>query len=240
MKIINRLFTYKNLKIIQDTNIFSFSLESVLLPHFVHITKKTKRILDIGTGNGLIPLVLSTKTNIEIVGVEINPVAFKLAQENIILNKKRDQIKVINIDIKKYQFVPSKKFDLVVCNPPFFSIGGSYQQEHKNYQKKIARHETLLTLNDLLAKVKQIINFRGYLVMCYRADRLSDLMFSLSKHHFIPKRIQFIHSKINTPALTFLVETRYYGGRGLVVEKPIVVHNLNNSFKTKVSKLFKD
>ena len=100
MQVINELLGYKNLKIYQDTNMFSFSLDSVLLPNFIKINKDVKQILDIGTGNAPIPLILSTKTNAKIIGVEIQKDVFKLAKKTINLNKLEKQIEIIMFALK--------------------------------------------------------------------------------------------------------------------------------------------
>ena len=117
MKVTNYLLGYKNLKIIQDSEMFNFSLDSVLLPNFVTINKKINKILDIGCGNAPIPLILSTKTNAKIIGVEIQKSVALLAEESIKINKKENQITIINEDINEfYKKCETDTFDAITCN----------------------------------------------------------------------------------------------------------------------------
>ena len=121
MKVTNYLLGYKDLKIVQDNEMFNFSLDSVLLPNFVTINKKIDRILDIGCGNAPIPLILSTKTDAKITGVEIQREVYDLALESISINNKEDQINIINKDINDYyKEIETDSFDVINCNPPFF------------------------------------------------------------------------------------------------------------------------
>ena len=121
MKVVNYLLGYKNLKIVQDNDMFNFSLDSVLLPNFVTINKKISKILDIGCGNAPIPLILSTKTSAKIIGVEVQKDVYELAKESIKINNKEDQITIINSDINEYyKEIETDSFDVITSNPPFF------------------------------------------------------------------------------------------------------------------------
>src|SRR5574344_919864 len=123
MEVINYLLGYEDLKIYQNTDMFNFSLDSVLLPNFVTITTKTKKILDIGTGNAVIPIVLSTKTKANIDAVEIQKEVFDLGVKSIKLNNLDSQIKIYNDDIKEYyKNMESDIYDTITCNPPFFKM----------------------------------------------------------------------------------------------------------------------
>ena len=157
MKVINYLLGYKNLKIVQDNEMFNFSLDSVLLPNFVTLNKKITKILDIGCGNAPIPLILSTKTDAKIVGVEIQKEVFDLAIESIKINNKEKQIKIINRDINDYyKEVETDSFDVITCNPPFFKYIES-SNTNKNDYKTIARHEIKLNLNQLFTIAKKLL-----------------------------------------------------------------------------------
>ena len=121
MKVTNYLLGYKDLFIVQDNEMFNFSLDSVLLPNFVSLTKNVKNILDIGCGNAPIPIILSTKTNAKITGVEIQKDVFSLAEESLKINNLEKRINLINDDITEvYKNFPMGSFDLITCNPPFF------------------------------------------------------------------------------------------------------------------------
>ena len=144
-KVINDLVYYDNLKIVQNKNYFNFSLDSVLLPNFVILTPNTKNILDMCCGNAPIPIVLSTKTNANIVGVEIQKQIFDLAKESIEINNIKN-ITLINKDVKDIiNDYETDTFDLITCNPPYFR----YEKTsilNKNDVKSIARHEIFIKL----------------------------------------------------------------------------------------------
>ena len=141
---INYLLGYDNLKIYQDDSMFKFSIDSVLLPNFVTISKKTKKILDIGCGNGVIPIVLSTRTNALIDGVEIQKEVYDMAVKSIELNNLDNQINIYNEDIKKYSEKQiTDVYDTITCNPPYFKDN---MVCNSNEAKTFARHEKSLNI----------------------------------------------------------------------------------------------
>ena len=149
MKVTNYLLGFKDLKIVQDNEMFNFSLDSVLLPNFVTINKKIDRILDIGCGNAPIPLILSTKTDAKITGVEIQKEVYDLAVESVKINNLENRIDIINDDIKEYSKQFDREiFDVITCNPPFFKVTENSNFK-KDIYKTIARHEITLNLNDV-------------------------------------------------------------------------------------------
>ena len=149
MQVINDLLDYNKIKIYQDTDMFNFSLDSVLLPNFITLTPKTENILDIGTGNGPIPLILTTKTNAKIIGVEIQTEVADLAQKSVELNNLQNQITIINEDINILKDkLPINHFDIITCNPPYFKVSKESKLNKSDY-KTIARHEITLNINDL-------------------------------------------------------------------------------------------
>ena len=157
MKVINDLLGYKNLKIVQDTDWFSFSLDSVLLPNFVTLNKNVKKILDIGTGNAPIPLILSTKTDAEIYGIEIQKEVYEMARETIELNSLESKIKLINDDVNEIdKYFKPETFDVILSNPPYFKLNGKSKLNEVN-TKAIARHEILLTLDQLLTVSSKLL-----------------------------------------------------------------------------------
>ncbi len=136
-KVKNYLLGYNEMYIVQDTDYFNFSLDSVLLPNFVTLNKTISRIMDIGCGNAPIPLILSTKTKAEVVGVEIQKDLYDLAIESVNINKKEKQIKIINADINElYSDIESDTYDVITCNPPYFKYS-------KNPNINLDDHKTL-------------------------------------------------------------------------------------------------
>ncbi|AGM25607.1 methyltransferase [Spiroplasma syrphidicola EA-1] len=235
---LNDLLNYENLKIYQRKDMFNFSIDTVLLARFATINNKVKNILDIGTNNAAIPLILSTQTTAHITGVEIQKDAIMLAEENVILNNRTEQIAIVHADIKEYIKVESdNKFDLVLCNPPFFKVG-DYKLNEKSALLIPARHETHLTLADLIASLPKIIKNKGYFAMVHRVNRLTEIFALLTKHNFAVKRLQFIHPFYNSEAANVLIEATFCGAPGLKVEEPIIVHDENGEYSSQVQKWF--
>ena len=144
MKQVHELLGYKNIKIIQDDEMFSFSVDSMLLADFIKTTYKTKNIIDLCCGNAPIPLFLTLKTKAQIIGIEIQKEVYELAKESIKLNNFDNQITMINQDLKGiHNQVGANKFDIVSCNPPYFKYIES-SNINKNDYLTIARHEVKL------------------------------------------------------------------------------------------------
>src|SRR5574344_284375 len=171
MKVINDLLGYKNIKIVQNTEWFSFSLDSVLLPNFVSINKNTKNILDLGTGNAPIPLILSTKSNANIYGIEIQKDIYDLAIESIEINGLSDRIKIINDDMKNIDnYYNINFFDIIVANPPYFKIN-TQSKRNNNIHKTLARHEVNIKLEQLIEIASKYLKNKGVFAMVHRTDR---------------------------------------------------------------------
>ncbi len=239
MEVLNDLLEYNNLKIYQDTEMFSFSLDSILLPNFVTINKKTKKILDIGSGNAVIPLILTTKTTAKIVGVEIQEESFKLGKKSIEYNHLEDKIQFLNQNIKEYaNSIESDSFDTITCNPPYFKINEKSRFNENDY-KTIARHEVMLNLEDLFKIAKKILKNNGNIAIVHRPERLIDIMEQMKKNNIEPKKIQFIYPGINKEANILLIEGVKNGKPGLKVLNPIYSHQDNGEYTEEIKKMFK-
>ena len=238
MKVINYLLGYKNLKIVQDNEMFNFSLDSVLLPNFVTLNKKITKILDIGCGNAPIPLILSTKTDATIVGVEIQKEVFDLAIESIKINNKEKQIKIINRDINDYyKEVETDSFDVITCNPPFFKYIES-SNTNKNDYKTIARHEIKLNLNQLFTIAKKLLKNNGVISIVHRPERFVEVVEEMKKNNIEPKRVQFVYPKKNMEANIMLIEGSKNGNPGLKILPPIYSHLDNGEYTEEIKKYF--
>ena len=191
-KIINDLVYFDNLKIVQNKNYFNFSLDSILLPNFAPVTENTKFILDLCTGNAPVPLVLTTKTNAKIIGVELQKEVFELAKESVELNDLSEQIELINDNINnivtKYE---TDTFDLITCNPPYFKHS-EQSITNDNEIKSIARHEIHMVLEDVFKISKKLLKNGGSICMVHRTDRLMEIIEKMKNNNIEPKRIQFI------------------------------------------------
>ena len=238
MKVINYLLGYKNLKIVQDNEMFNFSLDSVLLPNFVTLNKKITKILDIGCGNAPIPLILSTKTDATIVGVEIQKEVFNLALESININNKKDQIQIINKDINDYyKEIETDSFDVITCNPPFFKYIESSNINNNDY-KTIARHEVKLNLNQLFIIAKKLLKNNGVIAIVHRPERFVEIVEEMKKNNIEPKRVQFVYPKKNMEANIMLIEGSKNGKPGLKILPPLYSHCDNGEYTDEIKKYF--
>ena len=238
MRVTNYLLGYKDLKIIQDSDMFNFSLDSVLLPNFVTINKKIDKILDIGCGNAPIPLILSTKTNAHIIGVEIQESVYKLAKESIKINNKEDRITIINDDINDYyKKCETDTFDVITCNPPFFKYRESSNLNKSDY-KTIARNEVKLNLSELFMIAKKLLKNNGVIAIVHRPERFLEVVEEMKKNNIEPKRVQFIYPKRNMDANIMLIEGSKNGNPGLKVLPPIYTHLDNGDYTDEVKKYF--
>ncbi|MGL5042945.1 MAG: tRNA1(Val) (adenine(37)-N6)-methyltransferase [Culicoidibacterales bacterium] len=238
-EVLNDLLGFDNMKIIQRKDMLNFSLDSVLLAHFVSIPAKAKQIIDFGTGNGPIPLFLATRTKAKIVGLDIQEIAIDLAKRNVALNNLGDQIEMKCLDINSIEaFFPSQSADVVVSNPPFFKVSDA-KQLNDNQMKTIARHEVMLTLENLISKAGYVLNNNGYFALVHRPERLLDILTLLKKYNLEPKRLQLVYPKENAEANMVLIEARKNGNSGMKICPPIIVHTATGAYQEKILKCFK-
>ena len=237
-KVKNYLLNYDNMYIIQDTDMFNFSLDSVLLPNFVTINKKTKKILDIGSGNAPIPLILSTLTDAQIMAVEIQKDVYELGRESIKINKLENRIDFINADINElYKEIDTETFDVITCNPPYFKVNESSNLNDSEY-KTIARHEIKLDLEKLFKIAKKLLKNKGNIAIVHRPERLSDIISEMKKNNIEPKRIQFVYPSINSEANILLIEGTKNGNPGVKILPPLVSHKQNGEYTEQVKQFF--
>lgn len=239
MALVHELLGYKNIKIFQDEEKFRFSLDSTLLADFVKINKNTKKIIDLGCGNAPIPLFLTLKTNAQIVGVEIQKEVYELAKQSVEINNFENQIEIINADIKDvYKQVGANTFNIAISNPPYFKYLPT-SNINKNDFLTIARHEVLITLEEIIIEAKKLLQDGGHLYMVHRAERLGDIILNLEKHNFGLKRLRFIYSKTTSEsALLVLVEARLNKASDCVVEAPLYIYKGEHEYTDEVLKIF--
>lgn len=238
MEVLNDLVNYENLKIYQNTDWFLFSLDSVLLPNFVTLNKNIKTIMDLGTGNAPIPLILSTKTKAKIIGVEIQKDVYELAKKTVEYNSLQDRIELYNIDIKKVkEYFEGGSIDVITCNPPYFKVD-EQSNLNEDPHKIIARHEVNLTLEELLKASRYLLKNNGILALVHRTDRFLDILRLCSKYGLEVKKIRFIYPKVNSESNMILVEARKNGGVGLKVLPPLYAHEENGDYTKEVLEMF--
>jgi tRNA1(Val) A37 N6-methylase TrmN6 len=239
MKQIHELLGYKNIKIIQDTEMFSFSVDSMLLADFIKTSYSTKNIIDLCSGNAPIPLFLTLKTKALITGIEIQKEVYDLAVESVKLNNFENQITIINDDLKEiHRKIGANKFDIVSCNPPYFKYIES-SNVNKNDYLTIARHEVKATLEDIIIESKKLLVDGGYLYMVHRCDRFSEICEVFTKNCFQIKTLRFVYSKLNSKeALFVLIEARKNRNPGTKILPPLYIYNENNEYTDEVKEIF--
>ena len=218
---------------------FQFSLDSVLLPNFVTLNKNIKKILDIGTGNAIIPIILSTKTPAKITAVELQKEVYLLAKKSIKLNNLENQIELINDDIKNYYLnQETETFDVITCNPPYFKVNKDSHFNKSDY-KTIARHEVALNLDDIMKIAVKLLKNKGIIAIVHRPERMIDIIQSMKKYNIEPKKIRFVHPNKNKEANIILIEGRKNGQPGIKVLNPIYSHEKNGKYTNEIQKYFK-
>lgn len=238
MEVIHDLLSYDNLKIIQNTEWFNFSLDSVLLSHFVSVNKSNK-IIDFCTGNAPIPLMLSRRCNAKIIGVEIQREIYQLAIKTIKINNLEKRIQIINDDIKNLiNLIENESIDTITVNPPFFKVDKN-SNINTNKIKSIARHELFINLDDIFKVAKRLLKNGGNIAIVHRTERLCDILNIMRKNSIEPKRIQFIFPRENTESNIVLIEGIKNGKAGLKVLNPIIAHKKNGEYTGIIKNMFK-
>lgn len=234
---IDQLMQY-DLEIIQSPDVFSFSLDAVLLGDFAHIRKRDDlKILDLCAGNGAVALMLSQKTKSSIYAVEIQGELVDMAKRSIKLNHLEDQVQVIHKDLKEISKAHYDSVDIITCNPPYFPMterGAVNPNEHL----AIARHEIYLTLDELMAKISKLLKVNGKAYLVHRPDRFLELMDTMRQYEVTPKRVRFIHPTDEMNANMVLVEGIKRGKEaGFQMLPPLYVHDKSGAYRPEVRKI---
>ncbi len=235
---INYLLGYENLKIYQNNKMFKFSLDSVLLPNFVSLSLKNSKILDIGSGNAVIPLILTTRTSNHIDAIELQKEVYELGKKSIEINNLGKQISIYNQNIKDfYKNSESDIYDTITCNPPFFKLN---MVSNNSKYKTIARHEQELNLNDIFKIAKKLLKNNGNIAIVHRTERLVDIVDAMKRNNIEPKKIQFIYPKSNKPSNILLIEGTKNGNPGIKVLEPLYVYDEFNNYTKQLLKYLKN
>lgn len=224
----------ENLRIIQSPSVFSFSLDAVLLSRFVYVPIQKGRIIDLCSGNGVIPLFLSARTKGHITGVEIQERLYDMACRSIAYNGLQDRLQMVHGDLKemtaKYGY---GKFDVVTCNPPYFTTP-SNDYKNENEHLAIARHEILCTLEDAVRASSQLVKQGGKVAFVHRPGRLLDMIMLMRQYKLEPKRIQLVYPQQGKEANVLLVEAIKNGKPDLKILPPIFIYNEENEYTDEI------
>ncbi|MGM7684067.1 tRNA1(Val) (adenine(37)-N6)-methyltransferase [Cytobacillus sp. Hm23] len=220
----------ENMRIIQSPSMFAFSLDTVLLAKFVYVPIQRGNLIDLCSGNGVIPLLLSKRTKGHITGVEIQEKIYQMAERTIAFNKLDSRIKFIHGDIKDMPTLLGQgKFDIVTCNPPYFPTP-SNEEINKNEHLAIARHEIYCTLEDTIRVSSMLLKQGGKAAFVHRPGRLIDMITLMRKYRLEPKRLQFVYPRHGKEANTLLIEATKDGSPDLKLLPPLVVYNEHNEY----------
>ena len=226
----------ENLRIIQNDNVFSFSTDALLLGHFTNV-KKRDNIMDLCSGNGVIPLVLSNKGQQMIDAVEIQEQLVDMARRSITYNQLEERIHMYQMDLKEaHRYFKPSQYDLVTCNPPYFKT--NQQHQHQIDAHKIARHEIMCTLADCCYAARHLLKQGGRFIMVHRAGRLMDVLSHMRTYQIEPKKIYFIYSKLDKAAQTIVVEGRKGGNQGLEIQPPFYIYNKDGTYTEEMREIY--
>jgi tRNA1Val (adenine37-N6)-methyltransferase len=229
---------FKGLKIIQNVDGFCFGIDSVLLSDYAKNIKKGAKIVDIGTGTGIISILLSGKTvDTKITGIEIQEEVAEMAKRSVELNNLGDRIIIENINIKDvFSKISPNTIDAVVTNPPYMKENtGAINIEKK---KLISRHEVECTLEDVISISYKLLKSKGEFYMVHRAERIVDILYNLRKYKLEPKNIRFIHSKVDKEPNLVLIKSVKDAGHGLRIDKPLVVYDETGNYTDEILEIY--
>jgi tRNA1Val (adenine37-N6)-methyltransferase len=216
-------FFNKTLHILQKKKGYRFSIDAVLLSQFIKV-RKDERAIDLGTGCGILPLLLSQTTKAHaFVGIEIQKGLAELAKRNVVLNHLQHRISILHQDFKKLKKAfPPGSFDVVFSNPPYrkFQTG----RVNPSLEKAIARHEIKGTLEDLVSIASYLLPSKGRYYLIYPASRAVDLLVVLRNKKIEPKRMQLVYPRCNQEAVFTLVEAVKSSGIELTLLPPLILH----------------
>lgn len=212
-------FMHGRLRLIQSKCGYRFSIDAVLLSHFV-TTRINDRVVDFGTGCGIIPLILlMTRPIAHVLGLEIQPDLARQAARNAALNGFGGRMSVVVSDIRRIP-IAMLSADVVICNPPYRQVSSG--RINPNPQRAIARHEILMSLDDILRAAKRILRSGGRVALIYPAGRIGDMVTKMRAHGLEPKRIRFVHPDGVSESKLVMVEGCAGGRRGLKVLPPLL------------------
>ena len=212
-----------NYRIIQNTEKFCFGMDAVLLTGFAKVLPG-ETVLDLGTGTGIIPILLEAKTQGKhFYGLEIQKESADMARRSVILNKLEDKIDIVEGDIKEASKIfGTASFDVVTCNPPY--MNHNHGIVNPDSAKAIARHEILCTLEDILREAAGVLKPNGRLYMVHRPFRLVDIINTCSKYKLEAKKMKFVYPYIDKEPNMVLIECVKGGGRNLTISAPLIVY----------------
>ena len=227
-----------SMKVIQSKNGYRFSLDAVLLAYFAPL-QQAKQVIDLGTGNGVLPLILAyRKAALKITGLDIQKNMLERAQRTIEYNKLEETIDFIYGDVKKITgLLPSESVDLVVCNPPFWRKGEGKLND--NLEVSVARHEIWAELNDFIRAAAHVLKPKGKLAMIHRTDRLTEIFTVMSSQNMPAEKIRMIHTSLGDDSKLVLVQgCKNKTNKSLTVKSPLIVYDKPGQYSSEIKSYY--
>ena len=225
------------LKIIQKTDGFCFGMDAVLLSGFAHV-KRGEKVLDMGTGTGIIPLLLSAKTQGEhFTALEIQKEIAEMAARSVAMNHLEEKIEIVNGDIKEASRIfGGASFDVVTTNPPY--MNDAHGLKNPTEVKAISRHEVLCTLEDVVREGAKVLKSGGRMYMVHRPHRLIEIISAMRQYKMEPKRMCMVHPFKDKETNMVLIEAVKGGGSWLKMEAPIIVYKEPGVYTDEIYKIY--
>ncbi len=227
----------KGYRIIQNTDGFCFGMDAVLLSGFSRVREGEKH-LDLGTGTGIIPILLEAKgKGVSYTGLEIQKPFVEMAKRSVQLNQIEDKVTILQGDIKEAdRLLPLSGFDVVTSNPPYMNEGKGLK--NPSSIKAIARHEVLCSLEDVVRAASRLVKVGGRFYMVHRPQRLADIIDLFRKYRLEPKRLRMVHPYIDKEATMVLVEGVRHGKPMMKVEPPLIVYEEVNCYTDEIYRIY--
>lgn len=235
---------FNNLKIIQNDKGFCFGIDSVLISDFAKDVKENAVGVDLGTGTGIISILLASKNNLsKIYGLEIQKDVSNMAKRSVELNKLQNKIEIINMNIKEIinnkniEKLKRESFDFIVTNPPYKKIDTGKVNESE--YKYISRHEVTASLENFVEVSKILLKDRGAIYMVHRPERLVDILTIMRKYKIEPKKLRFVHPTEEKEPNMVLIKAIKNGRSFLKIEKPLIIYNKDGKYTDEILKIYR-
>lgn len=228
---------YKGLRLLQKRDGFCFGVDAVLLSHFAEVSRNN-RVIDLGTGTGVIAILLAAKKNPrEVVGLEIQPEMAEMAKRSVILNNLADQVNIVQGDIKEaVRLFGTSSFDTVVSNPPYMEKGGGLLNPDDT--KAVSRHEILCTLEDVVSAASKLLRWGGKFSMIHRPQRLVDIICQMRDYSIEPKWLKLIHPSPGKRPNLVLISGVKKGNPELRVQEPLYIYDSFGNYSDEIEKIY--